>query len=145
MTPDDLKTKPDDYWRQKLTPEQYRVTREKGTETPWTGVYVDNHEAGMYRCVACGQELFKSDTKFESGSGWPSFWDVVDRSKVELHDDKGFGMTRTEVTCSNCGAHLGHMFPDGPAEHGGQRFCINSVALKFDPSQVDKSQVLPSN
>ena len=130
---DDLKMKPDEFWREKLTPEEYRVVRDKGTETPFTGVYVDNHESGMYRCVACGQELFTSDTKFESGSGWPSFWDAVDPSKVELHEDKAFGMTRTEVTCSRCGAHLGHVFPDGPREHGGARYCINSVSLAFDP------------
>src|SRR5665213_2230326 len=112
---DDLKTKPEEYWKQKLTPEQYHVVREKGTEAPFTGVYVDNHDHGMYKCVACGQDLFSSDTKFESGSGWPSFWNAVDKTKVELHDDKTFGMTRTEVTCANCGAHLGHVFPDGPA------------------------------
>jgi peptide-methionine (R)-S-oxide reductase len=134
---DDMKTKPESYWREKLTPEQYRVVREKGTETPWTGIYVDNHDEGTYKCVACGQELFVSGTKFESGSGWPSFWDVVDKTKVELHDDNTFGMRRTEVTCSRCGAHLGHVFPDGPKEHGGQRYCINSASLAFDPAKKE--------
>jgi peptide-methionine (R)-S-oxide reductase len=128
-----MQDKPDEYWREKLTPEQYRITREKGTEQPFTGKYVDNHEDGVYRCVACGQELFSSDTKFESGSGWPSFTDPTNREHVVLHDDSTFGMHRTEVTCSNCGAHLGHVFDDGPADRGGQRFCINSVSLDFEP------------
>ncbi len=132
---DDLKNKPDSYWKEKLTEDEFRVVRKKGTETPWTGVYLDNHEAGTYKCVACGQELFMSDTKFESGSGWPSFWDVVDKSKVTVNTDKTFDMEREEVECSRCGAHLGHLFPDGPADKGGARYCINSVSLKFDPKK----------
>lgn len=128
-----MKHQPDDYWKQKLTPEQYRVLREKGTETPFTGAYVNNHQDGIYRCVACGQELFANTTKFDSGSGWPSFTDPVNREHVELHEDTSLGMSRTEVTCANCGAHLGHVFDDGPIESGGQRYCINSVCLAFEP------------
>lgn len=128
---EDLKSKPESYWREKLTPEQYRVLREKGTEAAFTGEYVDNHGEGMYRCAACGLELFRSDTKFESGSGWPSFTEAMDPAKVALHEDKTFGMVRTEVTCARCGSHLGHVFPDGPTP-SGQRFCMNSVSLKFD-------------
>ena len=135
MTDEDQKTKPATYWKDKLTPDQYRVVREKGTETPWTGVYLDNHDEGTYKCVACGQELFMSETKFDSGSGWPSFWDVVDRDKVTIKTDTSFGMAREEVECSRCGAHLGHVFPDGPKEHGGTRYCINSVSLAFDPKK----------
>jgi peptide-methionine (R)-S-oxide reductase len=127
----DMKNKPEEYWKEKLTPEQYRVVRQKQTETPWTGVHVNNHDDGMYRCVACGQELFSSETKFESGSGWPSFYDVAKQGHVELRDDTSHGMTRTEAVCSNCGAHLGHVFPDGPADKTGQRYCINSCALDF--------------
>ncbi len=135
---ENMKTKPDSYWRKKLTPEQYHTMREKGTEAPWTGVYVENHEHGMYRCAACGKELFSSDTKFESGSGWPSFYDIAKTGAVELHEDNSLGMQRTEVTCSNCGAHLGHLFDDGPKEKTGQRYCINSVCLKFDPEKSGK-------
>ena len=130
--PQDYKDKPEEYWKEKLTPEQYHIVREKGTELPFTGAYVDNHKDGMYQCVACGQELFASDTKFESGSGWPSFTEPSNLEHVELHDDSTFGMHRTEVTCSNCGAHLGHVFDDGPADKGGQRYCINSASLNFD-------------
>lgn len=128
---DEMKTKSEDYWREKLTPEQYHVMREKGTDTPFTGQYEHNDEAGMYQCAACGQTLFSSDTKFDSGSGWPSFYDVAQTGTVELHEDKSFGMVRTEALCSNCGAHLGHVFPDGPADKTGQRYCINSTSLKF--------------
>ncbi|MGI9027514.1 MAG: peptide-methionine (R)-S-oxide reductase MsrB [Candidatus Saccharimonadales bacterium] len=131
MTDEPMKDKPDEFWKQKLTPEQYRVAREKGTEPAFTGQFVDHHDDGTYVCVACSQELFPSDTKFESGSGWPSFTDPVNQQHVDLHTDSSFGMERTEVTCSNCGAHLGHVFPDGPADKGGQRYCINSISLDF--------------
>src|SRR5687768_6130574 len=110
---DDLKQKPTAYWKEKLTPEQFHVTREKGTEAPFTGKYVNNHESGMYECINCGQSLFSSDTKFESGSGWPSFDNPVNKENVTLHEDTSLGMSRTEVLCKNCGAHLGHVFDDG--------------------------------
>lgn len=126
-----MQDKPDSYWREKLTPEQYHITREGGTEAPFTGKYVDNHDSGMYECVNCGQPLFSSDTKFESGSGWPSFDDPVNKEHIELREDTSLGMNRTEVICKNCGAHLGHLFPDGPKETTGMRYCINSCALNF--------------
>lgn len=132
---EDLKTKPESYWKEKLTPEQYHIMREKGTDTPFAGEYEGNHAEGMYQCAACGATLFSSDTKFESGSGWPSFYDVAEAGTVELHDDKSFGMVRTEATCANCGAHLGHVFPDGPKDKTGERYCINSTSLKFVPKQ----------
>lgn len=131
----DLRNKSESYWREKLTPEQYHITREGGTEAPFTGKYVDNHETGMYECVNCGQPLFSSDTKFESGSGWPSFDDPVNKENVELREDNSLGMTRTEVICKNCGAHLGHLFDDGPKETTGMRYCINSCALNFRPKK----------
>lgn len=121
----------DEFWKQKLTPEQYKVVREKGTEIAFTGKFVDHHADGTYICAACGHELFPSDTKFESGTGWPSFTNPINQQNVELHTDSSFGMARTEVTCSNCEAHLGHVFPDGPADKGGQRYCINSISLDF--------------
>ena len=133
MTNQSLKDMPEDYWKRKLTPEQYHIAREKGTERAFTGKYVDNHTDGIYRCVACGQELFPSNTKFESHSGWPSFTDPINIQHVELHTDNSFGTVRTEVTCANCGSHFGHVFPDGPADKGGQRYCINSASLDFIP------------
>ena len=112
-----------------LSPELYHVAREKGTEAPFTGEFWNNHEKGMYRCAICDAELFSSDTKFDSGSGWPSFTEPANLEHIELHTDTSLGVTRTEVTCKNCGAHLGHVFDDGPSDKGGKRYCINSVCL----------------
>lgn len=117
--------------KKKLTPEQYRVLREKDTEAPFTGKLLHNKDTGMYTCGACGQPLFKSDTKFDSGSGWPSFYDVVSKGAVTLKDDSTLGMHRTEVVCSNCGSHLGHLFNDASDQPTGLRYCINSLALDF--------------
>lgn len=125
----------DNDWKNKLSDEQYRVLREKGTEAPFTGKYVDSHDDGSYHCVACGNVLFASDTKFDSGSGWPSFTNPANLEHLKLHDDTSMGMHRTEVTCANCDSHLGHVFPDGPADKGGQRYCINSVSLDFKPKK----------
>ncbi len=118
-------------WKKELTPEQYHILREKGTEAPFSGKLVHMKDDGMYHCAACGAELFSSDTKFESGSGWPSFYDVAKSEAVELHDDDTLGMHRVEVTCRNCGGHLGHVFDDGPLDKTGKRYCINSCALDF--------------
>jgi peptide-methionine (R)-S-oxide reductase len=123
-------------WREQLTPDQYRVLREAGTEAPFTGKYVHVKDDGIYRCAACGAELFSSDTKFESGTGWPSFTEPVVAASVELVDDNSHGMHRVEVRCRRCGSHLGHVFPDGPAPTG-QRYCINSIALDLDSAAAD--------
>lgn len=133
----DLRKMPESYWKEKLTPEQYRVVRQKGTERPFSGALYNNHEKGVYECVACGQPLFSSDTKFDSGTGWPSFDSPINLANVELHEDNSFFMRRTEVVCKNCGAHLGHVFDDGPRETTGQRYCINSVSLNFRPTEAE--------
>ena len=121
-------------WREELSPEEYAVLRQAATERPFTGKYVHNKADGVYRCGACGQPLFTSETKFESGSGWPSFWDVIEEGNVELREDLSHGMRRTEVVCARCGSHLGHLFDDGPRDTTGLRYCINSIALDFDPA-----------
>ena len=128
---DDLKHMPESYWKERLTPEQYRICRMKGTEPAFTGALYHNDTTGVYECVACGQPVFSSDTKFDSGSGWPSFDRPIDRENVDLLEDNSLFMTRTEVNCKRCGAHLGHVFPDGPRETTGERYCINSAALNF--------------
>jgi peptide-methionine (R)-S-oxide reductase len=126
---------PESDWRERLSPEQYRVLREKGTERAFTGKYWDTKTPGVYRCAACGEELFDSGTKFDSGSGWPSFTQPIDGGRVEEHADRSHGMIRTEVTCRRCGSHLGHVFDDGPAP-AGLRYCINSVSLDLDPKKT---------
>lgn len=131
---DDYRSKPDSYWREHLSPEQYQVLRTGGTERAFTGALWDNHASGMYECAACGQPLFSSGAKFESGSGWPSFDDPVNREHVELIEDRSHGMLRTEVRCGRCASHLGHLFDDGPRKTTGMRYCMNSASLSFIPA-----------
>lgn len=125
--------KTDGEWREQLSPDEYEVLRHKATERPFTGQYVHEKRDGTYRCAGCGTELFSSDTKFDSGTGWPSFTEPANRANVELHDDNSYGMHRIEVTCAACGGHLGHVFPDGPGKTG-ERYCINSCSLSLDES-----------
>jgi peptide-methionine (R)-S-oxide reductase len=125
-------------WRQQLTPEQYSVLRQKATERPFTGEYVHEKTQGVYTCAACGQPLFDSAAKFESGTGWPSFWDAIEKGNVELIEDNAYGMRRVEVVCSRCGSHLGHVFEDGPRDKTGLRYCINSVSLALKQKEKAK-------
>ena len=121
-----------DKWKDKLTPDQYKIMRERGTEAPFTGQYYSAKDKGKYKCAACGAELFSSDAKFDSGTGWPSFTEPANLKNVELKEDASQNMRRTEVTCKNCGSHLGHVFDDGPGDKGGKRYCINSACLELE-------------
>ncbi len=127
--------KTEEEWRRELGSEEYHVLREAGTERPWSGAYVDAETPGVYRCRACGAELFRSGAKFHSGSGWPSFYEPTGAGAVTLHEDRALGMARTEVRCASCGSHLGHVFPDAPQTPTGDRYCINSVSLSLEPSE----------
>jgi peptide-methionine (R)-S-oxide reductase len=126
-------TKSDAEWRATLQPQEFAVLREAATERPWSGALLDEHRDGLFRCRACGAELFRSTAKFDSGSGWPSFFEPVSPDAVELKEDRAWGMVRTEVLCANCGSHLGHLFDDAPQTPTGDRYCMNSVSLEFDP------------
>src|SRR3954464_9679130 len=137
-TPKDQLPKTDEEWRERLSPEQFEVARKAGTERAFTGEFWDNHEDGTYTCVCCGMPLFSSKTEFESGSGWPSFFEPIDREHVGEHTDRSYGMARTEVTCEHCGAHPGHVFPDGPTPTG-LRYCINSCSLNFEDDSEPSS------
>jgi len=130
------KTFTEEELRAKLTPEQYEVTQNAGTERAFTGVYHDTKDTGVYNCIVCDEPLFSSDTKYDSGSGWPSFWQPIDESKVETKTDTSYGMIRTEAICAKCGAHLGHVFPDGP-QPTGERYCMNSASLNLDKSETE--------
>lgn len=129
----------EDRWREILTPEQFRVLREKGTERAFSGAYWDEHDEGIYRCAGCSEALFSSESKFESETGWPSFSEVIEGGRVRTEEDHTLGMRRVEVLCANCEGHLGHVFPDGPAP-GGARYCINSVALALDSDEVSAEE-----
>lgn len=127
--------KSDTEWKKELTPEQFKILREKGTEPAFTGKYVSMHEDGIYSCIACGNELFDSATKFDSGSGWPSFYDVLAKGNIVLENDNSHGMHRIEASCAKCGGHLGHVFEDGPKDKTGIRYCINSCSIDFKPKK----------
>lgn len=132
MTPEIVKS--EEQWRAELPPDRYHVLREKGTEPAWSGTLLDTHDPGLFRCAACGTALFRSDDKFDSGSGWPSFTRAVDEGVIVETEDRSHGMVRTEITCAHCGGHLGHVFPDGPGPTG-LRYCVNSLSLEFDKEE----------
>ncbi len=132
MSEDDDMNLSEEEWRRRLTPEQYRILREGGTETAFTGILYEESRSGCYQCAGCRAELFSSETKYHSGSGWPSFWAPLARGRLKLRDDRSHGMRRVEILCDRCDGHLGHVFPDGP-EPSGERFCVNSAALYFEP------------